>query len=213
MDDRRQKLEAFKRNKSASQKTQTRAPGFLFSRISKFRALFSAIAAAFAFILVFPESLASFYDESANLLRRVSAWRLDAEGWRGEYTANPEGYVDINDLNLSDPHNIELYLYIDGSRLVDGQIYSEEFCQNGWPYRNLLLEGTLSYISPNYLSVTVYDFIDGRRINLDTLHLHRDGVVVEVQSEGLFTDDSIRLAKSPDFDGKTVKRSPLCISP
>jgi hypothetical protein len=146
--------------------------------------------------IAFPGKLVSFIDDSFALRDAyVSRW-LRPERWEGLFSTRPEGYVDIVDMRLSDELNVFLTLYYEPEYLdFDGELISNDFCESGWPYRNVLLRGHQNFLFRNRMRIEVYDIIGGERIELGTISAVLDPPIIEV--EGWIFSHASRLAIDP----------------
>lgn len=94
----------------------------------------------------------------------VSDLMYRTEIWTGVFDTFPEGFVDMNDMEISSLVDAALEIeVVEGNRL-DGRVWWEKSCDLGSPYSGLLLEGCIS-ISGSSANVIVYDFRGGQRIN------------------------------------------------
>ena len=129
------------------------------------------------------------------------SWYHDDAGWSGYWTNNPEGYVDLADMNLSS-EKMAIDLIVKNGE-IDGTISTLPIC-NAVPFDFLLLKGNVS--GGKSANVIVWDIFDGHKQDIAMLELHRgeDGVMTAIPKEGsikLFPK-SARLAVDPSSSRK-----------
>ncbi|WP_045158020.1 hypothetical protein [Stutzerimonas stutzeri] len=129
---------------------------------------------------------------------RFSSWYHDDEAWTGVWSAQPEGYVDASELQLSD---IDVRVEIDVKQgVIDGTIATKALCSSFPIWDFVLLEGKVKGSSNTFEGIA-YDFIEGQRQNFAMLRFEREGHLMTVTPlEGavdLFPEKA-RIAKHPD---------------
>ena len=166
----------------------------------KFKALLGGIAVTLVAIMALPGQLNDFLLESAILKEK---W-LSAGQWSGIYSSTPEGIVNVGELALSTESDVVLRLtYVEEGDYFDGDILSESFCPLGvFFYRNLLIGGRSSILTPNRIRLDVFDYVVGRKIALGTLRVKREapGGLITIRSRELFSEDELRLAPTAALD-------------
>jgi hypothetical protein len=103
------------------------------------------------------------------------SWYYKDRDWEGLWSANPEGYVDMGDMKLSDV-DIKLHLAVEHGK-IGGEIATKSICRAMPMFDYLLLDGT---ISGNTATVTAFDFIGGERRNFFRFTAQREGVVITI---------------------------------
>jgi hypothetical protein len=106
---------------------------------------------------------------------KFMSWYYEDKSWEGFWSANPEEYVNIEEVNLSDV-DIKIHLKADKGRL-DGEISTKKICSVTPMFDYLLLEGEAH---GKEATITVYDFIDGRRHNFFQFTAQKEGVVLSI---------------------------------
>ena len=141
-------------------------------------------------------------------------WYGDYEAWKGQWSNNPEGFVDMAELNLSSK---DFRISIDESedgRIV-GTIETKGICEKTPIFEDLLIDGSIS--STGKATIEAFDFIGGYRRNFAKLTLRREGYVMTVNPvddpAGLFNQET-RIARFPDEfklgEDADVDREPIC---
>lgn len=127
------------------------------------------------------------------------AWYYDDQDWSGLWSAYPEGYVDAEDMKLSDV-DIKLHLMSEHGR-IGGEISMKSICRVVPMFDYLLLEGK---VSGDLATITAFDFIGGERKNFFRLYAKRDGVVITVSPKegalGWLPDAPVRIGLHPPRD-------------
>lgn len=128
------------------------------------------------------------------------AWYYDDQSWSGLWSANPEGYVDVEDMKLSDV-DIKLHLIAEHGR-IGGEISMKSICCVVPMFDYLLLEGK---VSGDIAIITAFDFIGGERKNFFQFYAKRDGVVITVSpkegSREWLPEVPVRIGLHPPLDG------------
>lgn len=131
-------------------------------------------------------------------VNRFSSWYHDDDAWTGVWSAQPEGYVDASELQLSD---IDVRVEIDVKQgVIDGTIATKALCSSFPIWDFVLLEGKVKGSSNTFEGIA-YDFIGGQRQNFAMLRFEREGHLMTVTplegAVGLFPEKA-RIAKHPD---------------
>ena len=108
------------------------------------------------------------------------------------------------ELGLSAESDVIVSLkYSENDHTIDGYFHSDSFCERGFVYRNVLLQGTPSIWTPDRLNIDVFEFVQGYTVELGQMRIDRDGpqggiitIVCREPKRCLFTD-TLRLALSP----------------
>ncbi|MBB4591873.1 hypothetical protein [Xanthomonas cannabis] len=126
-----------------------------------------------------------------------SAWLYEDEEWNGYWSASSEGYINSSEMDLS---NSDLVLILSASNgALSGTVASKSICRAIPLFNYNLVDGGIS-ITGNTASITIYDYIGGRKVELESLRLRRDGAVIEATSRGgllQMPDSPIRIARRP----------------
>lgn len=116
--------------------------------------------------------------EFARVSGKFLSWYYEDQAWEGLWSANPEGYVDFEDMKLSDV-DIKLHLLAEHGR-IGGEITMKSICRVVPMFDYLMLEGK---VSGDTATITAFDFIGGERKNFFQFSAKRDGVVMTVSPE------------------------------
>src|SRR5690606_3567073 len=108
-----------------------------------------------------------FFENGRRLPAQISqtwgqylSWVKEDDEWTGRWTGHPEGYVDVESLNLSDSDS-EIVIWAKQGRL-DGTVASRELCRSFPLFNYVLLDGA---VSGDSAEVLVFDFVFGRQVN------------------------------------------------
>ena len=162
-------------------------------------------------VLTLPGKINQFSVESPVLREK---W-LNATQWAGMYSSNPEGVVDMEDLDLSRESDVTISLnYSNELHSITGYIHSDTFCKRGLFYRNVLLKGSPDIWAPNRLDLDAFEVVGGHKTILDTIRIERDGpqgiiTVISIESNGRLLRDTLRLA--PDSELKEEEPDLHCL--
>ncbi len=127
--------------------------------------------------LSIPKSIVDFKIHLAEARIYVSGLVYRTEIWTGIFDTFPEGFVDMNDMEISSLVDAALEIeVVEGNRL-DGRVWWEKSCDLGSPYSGLLLEGYIR-VGGSSADVVVYDFRGGRRLEYFSGRLSNDGLLV-----------------------------------
>jgi hypothetical protein len=188
--------ENFERNKrnALERKAQARKADKRWKRIRVWA--FSVSVSVIGFALVFPGRVARFIDDALSLRESYVEMWLTPTRWEGLYSTRPEGYVDVANMHLTHELDVFIALYYEPDRFeFDGEILSIDFCEYGWPYQNVLARGRIHPFFRNQMTIEVFDFVGGERIELGTIQAEVDPPVIEVQ--GWVFPENSRLAIDP----------------
>lgn len=131
---------------------------------------------------------------------RFLSWYYEDQAWEGLWSANPEGYVDTEDMKLSDV-DVKLHLLAEHGQ-IGGEIATKSICRAIPMFDYLLLEGK---VSGDTASITAFDFVGGERKNFFRFTAKRDGVVITVSlKEGAqdWLPASARIGLHPHREGE-----------
>lgn len=106
---------------------------------------------------------------------RFLSWYKEDQAWEGLWSASPEGYVDAEDMKLSDV-DVKLHILAEHGR-IGGEIATKSICRTIPMLDYLLLDGK---VSGDIATITAYDFIGGKRKDFFQFTAKRDGVVITV---------------------------------
>ena len=160
----------------------------------------ATIGTLIVFVLELPAQINQFSDELPILREK---W-LNATHWTGMYSSNPEGIVNMAELDLSWKSDVDIYLeYLNESHVIDGYIHSDSFCQMGLWYRNVLLKGTPEIWAPDRLNLDVYEIVQGHTVILDEIRIDREvpgGIITirSLKSKGIIIKETLRLAPNTE---------------
>jgi hypothetical protein len=159
----------------------------------------SILGACFLLILNAPTLITNL----ENLPRDVSrvtdkflGWYYEDEVWTGFWSEFPEGYANLEEMNLG---SAKLGIDITSTNgEIGGMIGTREIC-NTLPFGEFLhIAGT---VSGNEAVITAFDYIGGKRQKFASLTLRRDGIIMTVKSIGgivdLFPQDA-KIGRHPD---------------
>jgi hypothetical protein len=177
----------------------------LYAFILSFKWWLALAAAALAFVFALPGKMNSFWDDSRIVLNRFDQWWLEPSLWSGRFDSAPEGIVDVSDLELTTGSDIVIDINILG-HVVDGALYSLVFCEMGSFSPSALIEGQMNYFYPNRLNLRVYDFVNGRQVDLGAISIVRDGEVLDLMG---IEPEHIRLARDYEEDS-ILTESQIC---
>lgn len=162
------------------------------------------VCTALYWVLVNGPVLLSNAEKLPSEFERVSgkflAWYYEDQSWSGLWSANPEGYIDAEDMKLSNV-DIKLHLMSEHGR-IGGEISMKSICRVVPMFDYLLLEGK---VSGDIATITAFDFIGGERKDFFRFFAKRDGVVVTVSpKEGTrewLPEAPVRIGLHPPLDG------------
>lgn len=178
-------------SKRRSSQPEPKAP--LLQRIQRRWFLIAGIAAVLGWLLLNSNSalsnLRSLPSEVQKTTDQFSGWYYDDAGWSGYWTSNPEGYVNQEDMILSQTP-VGIYLQVNGGR-IDGVISNQQVCESVPIFDFLLLRGQVDTFG-NSATVIVWDTIGGHTQDFAKLRLRRDGVIMTIEPE----EDAVRLFSS-----------------
>lgn len=132
----------------------------------------------FTLIVNAPVLLANLENLPADTTRvknKFLSWYYDDAAWAGFWSSFPEGYVDVEDMELSKG---DLKLEIDSvNGQISGIMVNKEICVAAPLSGYLLIEGK---VSGDVAVIMAYDIVGGRRTNLIKAKLERQGIVMTV---------------------------------
>jgi hypothetical protein len=147
------------------------------------------------------EKLPSDFQRVSN---QFFTWYYDDDAWNGLWSANVEGYVDIEDMNLSQT-DIQLHLMAQQGH-IGGEISLRSICRST-PFNYFLLDGT---VKGDTAYITAFDIFGGKKLELFKFSALREGVVLTVSPEtnnSKWIKNNARIALHP----KTVEDDPYKI--
>ncbi|NMQ18583.1 hypothetical protein E4P82_04840 [Candidatus Competibacter phosphatis] len=167
--------------------------------------LITLIGAGIYGLLANGPTLLSNAEKLPSEFERVSgkflSWYYKDQAWTGLWSANPEGYVDTEDMKLSDV-DIKLHLIAEHG-WIDGEISMKSICNVVPMFDYLLLEGK---VGGDIATITAFDFIGGERKNFFRFTAKRDGVVITVSpkegAQGWLPSAPARVGLHPLLDGE-----------
>jgi hypothetical protein len=149
--------------------------------------IIAGVASALAFVLVSgPDALRNsriLPSEVATTISAFRSWVKEDSEWTGKWTAQPEGYADIEDMQLSDV-DLEIFIWATEGQ-IDGTIATKRLCKEIPLFNYVLLEGT---VTGDLAHVTAWDLIGGHRVEFAQLTLDRNGYMMTVTPNAGHTD-------------------------
>lgn len=137
-------------------------------------------------------------------------WYGEYSAWKGHWSSYPEGRVDIAELELaSEPFRLN----IEESRYgqIVGTIETRGICNKAPYFEALLIDGSIS--NSRNASASVFDYVQGYRRSMATVHLRREGTIITVlpidDPLGIFSKET-RIALDPDELGVSQNLEPIC---
>ena len=113
--------------------------------------------------------------EVSKTLSKFRSWIKEDSDWTGKWTAHPEGFADLADMQLSDV-DLEVAIWATEG-YIDGTIATKRICKE-FPMNNyILLEGS---VFGDSAKVTAWDLVGGHRVEFARLTLKRDGYLMTV---------------------------------
>lgn len=145
----------------------------------RFWVIASGICAIVAAILVNgPEALRNsrvLPSEVSKTISQFRSWVKEDSEWTGKWTAHPEGFADLADMQLSDV-DLEIVIWATEGR-IDGTIATKRLCKELPMFNYILLEGS---VFGNSAKVVAWDLVGGHRVDFARLTLERDGYLMAV---------------------------------
>lgn len=148
-------------------------------------------------------NLENLPSDTNRVKKRFLGWYYDDEAWTGLWSGFPEGYVNLAEMELSD---VDLTIdLISENGEINGIIASKKMCE-ATPFSPfLLIDGG---VNGNTATISIYDYIGGRRTDFVTAKLSRDGAVMTVHPVGGLVEwlpDKARLGLDPDPNDEKTK--------
>lgn len=173
-------------------------PSFLKSKVVWFAGAVGMVALVLTNVNSILSNIRELPKEWRLTIGQFYGWYGDFPSWKGHWSNNPEGIVNIADLNLtSQPLHLSINDTANGQ--ISGWIESQQIC-DGIPYFDTLqVSGNIK--SSRYAEVVVFDFIGGFRKDFGKLKLLRDNgtmMVVAVSDPiGIFPKNA-KIGLHPD---------------
>jgi hypothetical protein len=124
-------------------------------------------------------------------------WYADYAAWKGYWTNFPEGFANMEEMNLS-KEDFRLNISDTANGAISGTIETRRICDNVPYFERLLVDGTIS--SSGLAEISIFDFVGGFRRNFARLQLKRDDYMMSViqlhDPVGLFAKET-RIARAP----------------
>ncbi|SMQ97127.1 hypothetical protein [Xanthomonas fragariae] len=137
-------------------------------------------------------------DEVNKTWNAFSSWLHEDEEWTGTWSATPEGYVDFEEMRLSDT---DLIITLSSSKgCLSGTVASKSVCRAMPLFNFNLLEGNVSALGGR-ADIKVYDHVGGKRLDLGYIQLRRNGPVMDVIAGAMFLQvlpAPVRIARHPN---------------
>ncbi|MCC5075659.1 hypothetical protein ABQE73_09535 [Xanthomonas campestris pv. campestris] len=137
-------------------------------------------------------------DEVNKTWHAFSSWLHEDEEWTGTWSATPEGYVDFEEMLLSDTDLIITLSSSEGN--LSGTVASKSICRAMPLFNFNLLEGSVSALGSR-AEIKVFDHIGGKRLDLGSIQLRRNGPVMDVIAGAIFLQVlpvPVRIARHPN---------------
>lgn len=169
--------------------------------------MISGIAAAsFALLLNAPTLITNLENlpvDVSRLAAKYLSWYHEDVAWTGFWsTAYPEGYVDFEEMDLSD---VKLGIDITSTRGdIFGTIAAKGICKLPPIAGFLHIEGKVS-MSGKEAVITAFDWVGGKRRKFTSLKLRRDENILTVSPIDGIVDlfpQEARIARYPDNDSQ-----------
>lgn len=129
---------------------------------------------------------------------QFQSWLREDNNWTGLWSNSPEGYVDLEDMHLSDVR-MQISMRVSQGE-IDGEIATDMICETT-PLDFFLLRGKVNFDGKS-ARLTVYDFIGGKEKIFSELDVVRDNsvLVINQKSGSLLVKNPMRLGKHPEND-------------
>jgi hypothetical protein len=170
------------------------------SFITKHWFVISSIVGAFFMLILNAPTLITNLENLPRDVSRVTdkflGWYYDDEAWTGFWSEFPEGYVNLEEMNLG---SVKLGIdIIATSGVIGGMIGTKAIC-NTLPFVEFLhIEGK---VSGNEAVITAFDYIGGKRQEFTRLTLRRDGIIMTVKPVDGIVDlfpQGAKIGRHPD---------------
>ncbi|WP_417240687.1 hypothetical protein [Celeribacter halophilus] len=130
--------------------------------------------------------------------------------WSGVFDAFPEGITDINDLGILVPAEVTLKIESHNGNGIDGRVWWNKSCDFGVPHKGLLLQGRIN-IGGSTADVQVFDFFNGKRLDLFEGQLINDGIMIEFKNFPNFAGlNGNRISKNPAIPSLESENDLFC---
>lgn len=106
--------------------------------------------------------------EVSKTISQFHSWIKEDSEWTGKWTAHPEGFIDLEEMQLSSV-DMEIIIWATEGQIA-GTIATKRLCKELPMFNYILLEGS---VSGNSAKVTAWDFIGGQRVEFAQLILKR----------------------------------------
>jgi hypothetical protein len=134
---------------------------------------------------------------------QFSSWYHEDAAWNGRWTNNPEGYVDLADMNLSSD-DVEIRLFVEHGE-IDGTIATKAICDRVPFVDFVLLRGDVS--GGKTANVIAWDIFGGHATDIAKLKLVRDGITMNITFEegaNQLFPATAKIALDPNLNPKKV---------
>jgi hypothetical protein len=108
---------------------------------------------------------------------QFSSWYYQDDAWSGRWINNPEGYVDAEDMKLSQERMVVDIQVKRG--VIDGIVATPQICASIPSFDFLLLRGKVNSTRSS-ARVIVWDVFEGHKREVASLNLKRDEAVMTV---------------------------------
>lgn len=114
--------------------------------------------------------------DTTRVKKKFLGWYYEDEAWTGLWSAYPEGYVNLVEMELSEV-DLTIDLIVENGE-INGIIASKKMCAAAPFSPFLLVDGD---VNGNTAIINIFDYVGGRRTDFVKAKLKRDGVVMTVQ--------------------------------
>jgi hypothetical protein len=177
--------------------------------LKKSKLFFIFVLGALAYILLngntMLENLRRMPAEFVSTKNEFLEWFYNDAQWLGMWSATPQGYVNLDEMNLSKT-DLQLAISTMKNGHFDGAIITKNLCPfTGLANKYVLIEGEAE--NGNRAEATVFDFIGGRTKIFAKLKLKRQGIMMKAipvkDPMNLFAKSTI-IAQDPDIKPSDV---------
>jgi len=162
------------------------------------------VTAGIAAIALFLTNVISILSSSRALPAEVQKtsdqffnWYGDYAAWKGYWTNFPEGFVDMEEMNLS-KEDFRLNIEQTKGGSISGTIETRGICDKVPYFDQFLVDGSIS--SWSRAEIEIFDYVGGYRRNFARLKLKRDDYIIAVipleDPAGIFAEET-RIARAP----------------
>lgn len=142
---------------------------------------------------------------------QFSSWYYEYDSWPGHWTWNPEGWVDMEEANLTD-EEFRLDIIVNNKGEITGTIETRKICDKVAFFEYLLVEGELTGSDTAYLAV--WDMVGGYKRVFAFFDVEREGDILfltpVLDPMNLF-DPTTKIGRDPnELLGDDYPYEPFC---